>query len=68
MIYTLDHMPPHVHVIGGKGEAVFLLRDSLCLVELRESFGVSDKELAEIENELISQFPALVAAWRRIHD
>ena len=40
-IYPNDHPPPHVHVIGANGEAVFLLNCPGGPAELRESFGFS---------------------------
>ncbi len=65
MIYTMDHLPPHVHVIGANGQAVFiLLADS---IELREMVGIKPRELAEIEKELLEQLPQLQTAWEHIH-
>ncbi|WP_178112996.1 DUF4160 domain-containing protein [Acerihabitans arboris] len=65
MIYTMDHLPPHVHVIGTNGQVVFvLLKDN---IELREMIGVKSKELAEIEKELLKQLPQLQSAWEQIH-
>lgn len=65
MIYTMDHLPPHVHVIGANGQVVFvLLKDT---IELREMIGVKPKELAEIEKELLNQLPQLQSAWEQIH-
>ncbi|TCL03683.1 uncharacterized protein DUF4160 [Sodalis ligni] len=65
MIYTMDHLPPHVHVIGANGQVVFvLLKDN---IELREMIGVKPKELAEIEKELLNQLPQLQSAWEQIH-
>jgi hypothetical protein len=39
-IYPNDHSPPHVHVIGATGEAVFLLNCPDGPPRLRESYGV----------------------------
>ena len=68
MNYTLDHLPPHVHVIGTQGEAIFTLHEGSLNVELQESFGVKTTELREIEQELLKRFSELVRAWRKIHD
>ncbi len=65
MIYTMDHLPPHVHVIGTNGQVVFVLMQDG--VELREMIGVKPKELAEIEKELLKQLSQLKAAWGQIH-
>ncbi len=65
MIYTMDHLPPHVHVIGTNGQVVFVLMQDG--VELREMIGVKPKELAEIEKELLKQLSQLQAAWGQIH-
>ena len=68
MIYTLDHLPPHVHVIGTQGEAIFVLHEGTSDVELRESFGIKNTELREIAQELLKRFSELASAWRKIHD
>ena len=54
--YSNDHLPVHVYVCYGGGEAVFNVGD---MVELRESHGLRVKELhraqelAELNKQLI---------------
>ena len=56
--YSNDHLPVHVHVRYGGGEAVFNVADA---IELRESHGLRVKELsraqelAELNRNLILQ-------------
>lgn len=49
--YSNDHLPVHVHVRYGGGEAVFNVADA---VELRESHGLRVKELSRAQ-ELAEQ-------------
>jgi hypothetical protein len=44
--YSNDHLPIHVHVRKGDGEAVFVVGQD---VELRESFGFKVQELRRAE-------------------
>jgi hypothetical protein len=48
-IFPNDHRPAHVHVIGGGGEAVFILNCPGGPPVLRESFGFKKPELVRIE-------------------
>lgn len=48
--YSNDHRPIHVHVRKGEGEAIFNVEGT---VELRESYGMKVRELAE-ENRSIT--------------
>jgi hypothetical protein len=54
--YSNDHLPIHVHVRHGGGEAVFNVEP---LVELRESIGLKVRELAKAE-ELAKQHRVLI--------
>lgn len=67
VIYLNDHRPEHVHVIGGGGEAVFLLRCPGGPTEIRENYGFSRREVAKIEAELAGHIASLCAEWGRIH-
>jgi len=60
-IYPNDHPPPHVHVIGAKGEAVFLLNCPAGPATLRESFGFNGPELRQIAADLLVHVPKLCA-------
>ncbi len=66
-IYSNDHRPPHVHVVGAKGEAVFLLN---CLggpAELRESYGFNGPEIRQMAVDLLAHILTLCTEWATIH-
>jgi hypothetical protein len=52
VVYPNDHRPAHVHVIGRGREAVFSLNRRDRLVNLRENWRFSRRELARIESVL----------------
>jgi hypothetical protein len=66
-IYPNDHRPAHVHVIGGGGEAVFILNCPGGPPRLRESFGFKKPALVRIENELAEVLTHLCAKWSEQH-
>jgi hypothetical protein len=66
-IYTNDHRPPHVHVIGRGCEARFVLNCPAGPVELAENYGFSGREVRQILEALTENLTELCAAWRRIH-
>jgi hypothetical protein len=65
-IYPNDHPPPHVHVIGAKGEAVFLLNCPSGPAELRENFGFNGPEIRRMTVDLLAHVPTLCAQWGTI--
>ena len=67
VIYSNDHRPSHVHVIGGGREAVFALRCPLGPPVLQENYGCSRNVLLKIEQALIVNLAGLCIAWRNIH-
>ena len=67
VIYPNDHRPAHVHVIGNGGEAVFNLHCPEGPLELRESMGMSAKELSRIAAQLQAELAMLCHSWRTIH-
>ena len=67
MIYTNDHLPPHVHVWEGTRQAVFNLNCSQGPLELRENFGFSWPEVNALAALLKAQRPMLCARWRSLH-
>jgi hypothetical protein len=67
VVYPNDHRPAHVHVVGGGGEAVFVLNCLAGPVSLRESFGLTGQSLRGIERMLNQALPRLCAAWETIH-
>lgn len=67
VIYSNDHRPAHVHVMGSGKEAVFLLNCPDGPPALRENFGFSRVELNRIQQALMNILASLCAEWRRIH-
>jgi hypothetical protein len=67
VIYTDDHRPPHVHVIGRGCEAIFRLTGPASLSVLQENFGFSRTEIARIRQRLDASMAILRAAWESIH-
>ena len=59
VIYPADHRPAHVHVIGAKGEAVFVLNCPDGPPSLRESYGFSRREELRIQKDLLRQWEEL---------
>ncbi len=66
-VYSNDHRPAHVHVIGAGGRAVFNLNCPDGPPALRESLGFRSTDLSRIEDQLIGVLAALCAKWRAIH-
>jgi len=66
-VYPNDHRPAHVHVIGHGHEAVFELNCPNGPIELRENYGFSRRELAQIAETLLVNVNLLCKAWERIH-
>ena len=52
VIYSNDHQPSHVHVIGNGCEAIFNLNCPHGPAGLRANFHFPDKDLKKIEAEL----------------
>ena len=67
VIYPDDHRPAHVHVIGAKGEAVFVLNCPDGPPRLRESYGFSRHEELRILKDLAAHLPTLCPKWSEIH-
>jgi hypothetical protein len=68
VIYSSDHRPAHVHVIGNGCEAVFKLHCPKGAPELRENFGFARKDLAKIDEALVANLAMLCNEWKRIHE
>jgi hypothetical protein len=66
-IYTMDHRPCRVHVIGTEGEAVFNLCCEGGPVEPRENFGLRRVALINIADQLNLRIKDLCASWKAIH-
>jgi hypothetical protein len=66
-IYTNDHRPAHVHVMGEGCEAVFKLNCPGGPPELRENYGFRAARLTKIRAGLAAKVPRLCKEWSRIH-
>jgi hypothetical protein len=66
-IYTNDHLPPHVHVIGAKEHARFELLCDLGQVRLLSNIGFRLGQLKQIETYLLNHVSHLCTEWGRIH-
>ena len=67
VMYSNDHRPAHVHVIGRGGEAVFKLRCPGGPPELREVYGLRGAALGQIERVITSELFYLCAHWNNNH-
>ena len=67
VVYTNDHRPAHVHVIGREYEAVFNLNCPAGPVELRENYEFQNRELRHIADLLAANLGDLCRAWEHIH-
>jgi hypothetical protein len=67
VIYPNDHRPAHVHAVGWSGEAVFELNCPSGPVSLRESFGISPRDVRRIVAMLELEIGLLCAAWEKVH-
>jgi Domain of unknown function (DUF4160) len=67
VVYTNDHRPAHVHVIGRGCEAVFNLNCWTGPVEVRENYGFSGREIARIDSVLTAHLKKLCEAGEEIH-
>jgi hypothetical protein len=65
-IYPNDHPPPHVHVIGANGEAVFLLNCPGGPADLRESYGFNGPEIRQMAADVLPHIPTLCTEWEAI--
>lgn len=67
VIYSNDHRPAHVHVIGNGHEATFKLNCPEGPPALDENYGFSKRELTSILAELAAVLTDLCARWGEIH-
>lgn len=58
--YSNEHLPPHVHVLKGGGEAVFIIDPE---VELREAAGMKVRQLARAEELAKENQEIILKAW-----
>jgi Domain of unknown function (DUF4160) len=67
VIFTNDHRPPHVHVIGAEEHARFELLCDLGQVQLMSTIGFSLRQLQLIADYLQANIAHLCNEWGRIH-
>ncbi len=60
--YTNEHLPIHVHVRKGGGEAKFVIEDNDEVV-LYSSYNMKVKELAKAEELVIHHKEEIINAW-----
>ena len=67
VIFTNDHHPPHVHVIGTEEHARFELLCDLGHVQLMSNIGFELSQLKQVERYLLNHLTRLCTEWGRIH-
>lgn len=67
VIYSNDHPPPHIHVIGADREARIALGDGRCSPSVITNDGLSRGELAVALFETNLHGELLLRRWREIH-
>lgn len=67
VIYTNDHWPPHVHVVGPDREAKVALGEPGEHPTLVTNDGLSRAELVSALLEIDEQRDLLMQRWREIH-
>lgn len=66
VIFTNDHSPPHVHIVGHGGEAKVTL-DGPNGLELDWVIGINRGDIRALMMEVQTQRNALLEAWNAIH-
>ncbi|CAM2151062.1 DUF4160 domain-containing protein [Pararobbsia alpina] len=68
MIYSDDHRPPHIHVIGSDGEVVFDLNCPDGPLEVRRRRGkVLITVVRRLINDISPEIRRLCTVWRKMH-
>lgn len=67
VIYTNDHRPPHVHIVGAQVKARFELLCDLGQVRLMSQIGLTHSQAQQIASYLTTHIGQLCNEWRRIH-
>jgi hypothetical protein len=67
VIYSNDHRPAHVHVLGSGCEAVFELDCPSGPPCLRENYGYTQKYLGRLVGALMTELGQLCWRWEDIH-
>ena len=66
-IYFNDHLPPHVHVFKGRGQAKISLRGETEYPELVQIEGMSNKEAVKALEIVTEHQIELLKKWEEIH-
>jgi hypothetical protein len=67
VIYTLDHEPAHVHIIGAEGHAKVNLLGPGGRPELISSIGMKRSDIRKLFAEVVERRVALLKDWEGIH-
>ena len=67
VIYSNDHEPAHVHVIGD-GEVIINLLGADNLPEVRQAYGATNADIRKALRIVTEQRASLLAKWQEIHD
>ena len=65
-IFSNDHAPAHVHVIGAGGEAKVQLVGPDAPKVIRHR-GLGGNDLRRIEDEIAAEIPKLLERWLELH-
>jgi len=63
-VYTNDHPPAHVHIIGPDGWLVLDLHSC----RIVRTAGLSRSRMKELIAVAVGEHSRLLAAWRRLHE
>ena len=66
VVFTNDHSPPHIHVLGPDGEAKIVLKEPAG-VEVEWVVGIGRADMRRILQEAEHEPARLMAKWRAIH-
>jgi hypothetical protein len=67
-LYSNDHPPPHVHVIGPEGEARIAIGNDRARPEIMDFHGLTSRQVIAALHIVAKHQNELLDAWRRIHD
>lgn len=64
VIFTNDHRPPHVHIIGSDGQVVVSIEAVPRILRIE---GFSDREALKLAKEVGANADTLLKEWEVIH-
>jgi len=67
VIYTNDHRPAHVHVVGAGNHAVFNLQCPGGPPDMRENHGFSKADVTAFVRRMQNVVGSLCTEWKAIH-